>query len=109
MYKLEEVKEYLKNVLDAERIEKCYSLITNPESRVNSDDKKWVACSQDSELITVFNAICEILNINKNEINKFQDLYIGIIQDICLKFTEWEVTYKPRIPFYVLVLDKIIK
>ena len=108
MYKLEEVKEYLKNVLDAERIEKCYKLITNPELRVNSDDKRWVACSQETELITVFNAICEILNINKNDRNDFQDSYLEIIQDVCLQFVEWKVNNKPRIPFYVLVLDKII-
>ena len=109
MYKLEEVKEYLKNVLDAERIEKCYKLITNPELRVNSDDKRWVAWSQETELITVFNAICEILHINTNERNKFYDSYIGIIQDVCIQFTKWGINNKPRIPFYVLVLDKLIK
>lgn len=108
MYELEEVKEYLKDILDEDRIEECYSLITNPKLRVNSDDKKWVACSQETELINVFNAICEILNIEGNNKNTLKESYIEIIQDICLEFVNLEITHKPRIPFYVLVLDKII-
>lgn len=108
MYELEEVKKYLKDILDEDRIEQCYNLITNPELRVNTRDKKWVACEQSSELTRVFNAICEILNINENERNNLQDSFMEIIQDVCLQFVNWQETFKPRIPFYVLVLDKII-
>ena len=43
MHELKDVQEYLSKILSKERVEECYNLISNPQNRVNSPDKKWVA------------------------------------------------------------------
>ncbi len=108
MYKLTEVQEYLKNILSAQRVEQCYKLISNPKERVNTEDKKWVACEQEHELKTVVNAINKILEDDGHGLSNDQDVLLNIIEEICELFQKNGITNKPRIPFYVLVLDRVI-
>ena len=102
MHTLEKVQEYLKNLtISNARIKECYDLISNPEDRVNTADKKWVACEQDHEVSTVVDAIDEILD-EKYSTSDISDA----VSKTCTQFKE--VTHKHRIPFYVLVIDKLI-
>ena len=102
MHTLEDVQEYLKNLTISDtRIKKCYDLISNPASRVNTEDKKWVACHQDHEVSTVVDAIDKILD----EKYATSDMTDAVVKT-CEQFNK--VTNKPRIPFYVLVIDKLI-
>lgn len=108
MYKLIEVQEYLKDILSAQRVEQCYKLISNPKERVSTEDEQWVACEQEHELKTVLNAINEILEDNALDLSNHQDILLDIIEDICEFFQKNRITHKPRIPFYVLVLNRVI-
>lgn len=102
MHTLEEVQDYLKNLaISNDRIKECYDLISNPASRVNTEDEKWVACEQDHEKSTVVDATDEILD----EKYSTSDILEAVTQT-CEQFAK--VTHKHRIPFYVLVIDKLI-
>jgi len=110
MYKLEEVQEFLDNVLDSDRVEELYEMISNPHLRVNSKDKKWVAyVTQASEDQTVVDAIKEILAKHQIAWQIIKDDAIEAINKTGNMFVESDIKMKPRIPFYVLVLDQIIK
>lgn len=100
MYKLEEVQKYLEELLTKERVKQCYSQITNPQQRVNSDDKKWVACSTEHEVESVYVGLVDIAGSSTKE------KVIDAIKKTCKQFDK--VTHKHRIPFYVLVLDKLL-
>ena len=39
MHKLKEIQKYLKDVLEADRIEFLYTMISNPHLRINSEDQ----------------------------------------------------------------------
>ncbi|MDY0050906.1 MAG: hypothetical protein RBR65_00070 [Aliarcobacter sp.] len=107
MYELDKVKTYLRNVLSAQRVEQCYNLISNPFNRVNDKDKQWVAyVTQASEDITAVNAIEEILN--ENGYKRTREIIIETINEVGDFFVSCEEKYKPRIPFYILALDKLI-
>jgi len=102
MHTLKEVQEYLSNLsISKDRIKDCYDLIDYPISRVNTEDKKWVACQQGHEKSTVVDAIDEILD-EKYLTSDIQDA----VTTTCKQFEK--VTHKHRIPFYVLVIDKLI-
>ena len=102
MHTLEEVQEYLNKLsISNDRIKKCYDLISNPVLRVNTEDEKWVACEQDHEKNTVVDAIDKILD-EKYEASDILDA----VTSTCNQFAK--ITHKHRIPFYVLVLDKLI-
>ncbi len=92
MYKLTEVQEYLKNILSAQRVEQCYKLISNPKERVNTEDKKWVACEQEHELKTVVNAINKILEDDGHDLSNDQDVLLNIIEEICELFQKNGIT-----------------
>lgn len=102
MYELTKVQAYLKDLsITNERIKECYNLIDDPKSRVNTNDRKWVACEQDHEVRTVVAAMDEILN------EKYTTSAITTaVERTCNQFKD--VTHKHRIPFYVLVIDKLI-
>ncbi|MEV9642951.1 hypothetical protein [Aliarcobacter butzleri] len=107
MYELERVKAYLAKVLSAQRVEQCYNLIPNPFNRVNDADKQWVAyVTQASEDITVINAIEEI--IEEQGLSRSKKDIIDTVNEVGDFFVSCEEQFKPRIPFYVLVLDKLI-
>lgn len=102
MYKLEEVQEYLKELsITNVRIKECYNLISNPANKVNTEDKKWVACEQEHEKITVVDAIDDILDKKYATSN-----ILDAVTSTCAQFAK--VSHKHRIPFYVLVIDKLI-
>lgn len=112
MYKLNEIIEFFHEelgIIDSdERIEEMYDLISNPHLRVNDDDKQWVAfSSEDSENKTVEDAMKEILDYGDFtwEINK--DNVVDKISKVGNIFIENNIKMKPRIPFYIMVLDEI--
>lgn len=110
MYKLGEVQEYLSEVLNANRVEYLYEMISNPHLRVNSKDKKWVAyVTQASEDQTVVDAIKEILAKHQIAWQSIKNDAIEAIDKTGDMFVNYNVDMKPRIPFYVLVLDQIIE
>lgn len=106
MHTLSEVQDYLKEVLSASRIKECYDLISYPELRINTADKQWVACQQDHEIATVATAIHQILV--DNNLTTDRDAIESNVSEICTFFTSQDVNDKHRIPFYILVLDKLI-
>jgi len=112
MYELDEINDFF-NTKDLyeitnDRIEELYNLISNSSLRVNTEDEEWVAfSSQDSENKTVENAIKKIMAygkatwlIKKHEIQT-------IINEVGQIFVDADIKKKPRIPFYIMVLDKI--
>lgn len=113
LYKLYDVKEFFANelnVIEVERIETLYNRISNPHLRVNDKDKQWVAyVTQDSENYTVENAIKEILNISDMRwlltYEKDVKEAIKIVGNVMI---ERGIHNKPRIPFYILVLNEIV-
>lgn len=110
MYKLEEVQKYLAEVLSADRVKYLHEMISNPHLRVNSEDKKWVAyTTQASENQTVINAIKEILADHKILWQTIKNDAIEAIDKTGQMFENSNIKMKPRIPFYVLVLDQIIE
>lgn len=105
MTDLKEIQKYLINVIESNRVEKLYNLIQNIPGRVNTQDKRWVACiSQEQENTTVINAINEILKLN-NLATIDKTLLHNSINDVCTFFQQNNIVDKPRIPFYILVLD----
>jgi hypothetical protein len=116
IYKLADVKDYLKNKLlgrdewakiNQNRIDKCYNLISNPFNRVNDDDKRYVAyVTQASENITVIDEIEEILN--ENGYTRTREDIIEIVDDVGELFQAKGLDLKERIPFYVLTIGLLI-
>jgi len=85
-----------------------YDLISNPHLRVKDDDKQWVAfSSQDSENKTVEDAMKEILGYTKLKWILMKDDIVAKINEVGNIFIEDGIKMKPRIPFYIMVLDKI--
>lgn len=116
MYKLDEVTTYIQDEMNqnltSERIKRLYNMIDNHSVRVNNNDKKWVAfVSQASENQTVVDAMKEILeNVVKNfDWELLKDFVIETIDDVGEIFVSKNIKLKPRIPFYVLTLDRIKK
>lgn len=113
IHTLSDVKKYLKDnsfSITDDRIEKCYNFISNPENRVNSDDKQWVAITQDSEKKTVVDAIKKILDDNSTRYSDdtiMEQITIAV-NEIGRLFQSKGIVKKPRIPFYVLVLHKLL-
>lgn len=110
MHELKDVQEYLSKVLSKKRVEECYNLISSPQNRVNSPDKKWIAYeTQASENQTVVNAIQEIFinNLPSWSIPLLNDVK-NAIDEVGILFENSNIEMKPRIPFYVLVLNKLI-
>lgn len=119
IHTLSDVKKYLKDnsftITDA-KIEKYYDYIYAPYSRVNDNDKQWIAySSQEHEKQTT---IAAIKKISDNESFGYPDGYsdkdkINLITSkvdiVGTLFETKKITYKARIPFYVLVLDKLLK
>ena len=112
IYQLDEIIQYFDekiSTLDEERIKKLYKLISNPHLRVNSNDKQWVAYNtQASEDNTVVNAICEILDYSKLKCITKQDDIINAVDNTGELFNGLAIQMKPRIPFYILVLDELV-
>lgn len=102
---LEDVKIWLKenglSVSNETRLKECYNHITNPSKRANSKDKQWVACGDDSELLTVTNAIDKVTSDKYTK----GDVELAVACT-CIEFLE--IHQKPRIPFYVKVLDELL-
>lgn len=110
MVELDEVQKYLSKVLNINRVEYLYSLISNPQVRVNSKDKQWVAYeTQASENQTVIDAIKEILADHQIAWATIKNDAIEAINKTGKMFEDSNINLKPRIPFYVLVLDKILE
>ena len=105
MYKLDEVKEFLKEfTITDKRIEKLYEMISNPQDRVNSDDKQWVATTSESERATVYSAIETILDDSKIS---YSSSFVLDAFKVVSKDLE-HLNKKPRIPFYILMLDQLV-
>lgn len=116
IYKFEDVTKYIKdNIIPetsytydiSERIEQCYNLISNPFNRVNDKDKQWVAyVTQASEDITAVDAIVEI--IAKAGLERSREVIIETVNEVGNFFVKHGQKDKPRIPFYIFVLDSLI-
>lgn len=116
IYTLADVKDYFKSKLlgrdewtisNQNRIEECYDLISNPFNRVNGKDKQWVAyVTQASENTTVVDAIEEITD--QNGYNRTREVIIEVVDEVGEEFKSLNIDLKPRIPFYICVLDKLI-
>lgn len=114
IYTLSDVKEYLKDnsfTISDERVKKCYDYIYAPYSRVNDEDKKWIAYStQEYEKEAAIKAIKKILD--HSSIKYTAETIIGHItnkvDEVGKLFETKKITHKSRIPFYVLVLHKLL-
>jgi len=111
IYRLEDIIEYfnekLQHILDEERIEELYNLISNPQLRVNSEDKQWVAfATQATEDTTVHDAIRKILS-EANCASVVEDIN-NAINLTGEYFQALNITHKPRIPFYIMVLNELV-
>ena len=112
MYKLEDVIEFFKDEdlynIEEDRIKEMYGFISSPHLRVNDTDKQWVAStSQESEVTTVANAMKEIFRYSRLAWTREEDKVINTIHEVGTIFIENKITMKPRIPFYIMVLDKL--
>lgn len=112
MYELNRIIEFFHKefeIIDSdERIEEMYNLISNPHLRVNDNDKQWVAfSSQDSENKTVEDAIKEIMKYGRLDWILEKDNVMAKIKEVGNIFLDYNIKMKPRMPFYIMVLDKI--
>lgn len=105
MYRLNEVKEFLEEfAITDEKIEKLYKMISNPQNRVNSDDKQWVATTSENEKATVYSAIETILDDSKIV---YSSSYVVQAFEVVSEDLK-HLNKKPRIPFYILMLDQLV-
>lgn len=102
MYELEHIIRYLRNFdIDEKSIKKCYALIPDPESKVDSGEKLYITCKTQYDINTIGSFIQNITTgIDKGHI-------INAIKRTASQFSY--VHDIPRIVFYVVVLSKIIK
>ncbi|CAA6807002.1 MAG: Unknown protein [uncultured Sulfurovum sp.] len=112
MYELDAIIEFFKAEdlydIKEDRIKEMYNLISNPHLRVNDTDKQWVADTiQESEVTTIANVIKEIFNYSRFAWTKEEDKVIHAIHQVGTIFSHNKITIKPRIPFYIIVLDKL--
>lgn len=118
IYKLEDVKEYfldtytktedLNFIISLEKIEEYYNLIYAPHSRVN--DKQWIAYStEEYERETAIKAIKKILDHKKISYTPetIMARITSSVDEVGYIFEDNNLIFKPRIPFYVLVLHKL--
>jgi len=103
---LDEVKKWLEDNnlaidMDDNRIEECHNVITRSKIRVNNPDKKWVACSDDSEVKIAIDAITKILATVDEDLNLHD-----VAKSVCEIFDD--ISHKPRMPFYVVMLDLLL-
>jgi len=109
----EDTKQYLLKIgliknNEMEVFELAYNKITAPKSRIKTRDESWVACGQRHETTKVETAIYELLDDVKYL--KTCKASIGeIVSDTCSLFKNKEITMKPRIAFYVLVIKNAIE
>lgn len=121
IYKLEDIKEYFLEIftettdyefiINDNRIEELYKLIYAPYVRVNDNDKKWIAySSQDHERNLAIKSIKNILD--DNSISYTNDTIVAHITNnvdqVGKIFDKNSISHKPRIPFYILVLNKLL-
>lgn len=113
IWQLEDVENYIKNVLGVRitkiRLIHLYNMISNPQVRVNTRDKQWVAITQPYEISTVLDAIKQIVNTPNLKDSSFENTIIEAINEVGSIFSAKNIKDKHRIPFYVLVLDNILK
>lgn len=122
IYKFEDIKEYFLDrftdtldsefMIDDERIEKCYKFIKYKNSRVDDGDKQWIAySSQEHERETTIKAIKKILddNLIKYTSDTIIERTTNVVDEVGEIFEVNEITHKQRIPFYILVLHKLLK
>lgn len=108
-YLLKDVQVYLESILTPLRIDELYKMIPNISVRINDPDKKWVAyTTQASENKTVVEAIRNILGIKEFLWIIKKDQVVEAINKVGTIFESHEVKMKPRIPFYILVLDQLV-
>lgn len=121
IHKLEDVKEYFLDkftdtldsefMIDDERIEKCYKYIKYKNSRVDDNDKQWIAySSQEHERETAIEAIKKILDDNsvRYTLDTVIERITNVVDEVGEIFETNEITHKQRIPFYILVLHKLL-
>lgn len=103
---IEEVIKFLKNNnfdINEINIKKKFNSIDNIEQRVNTPDKQWVACEQTHEVTTVVNAIKHIISPAKPTNPTVEE----VVETTCEEFQSKNIDKKPRIPFYVVVLNNL--
>jgi hypothetical protein len=102
--KVEEVIKFLKdNNFDVDKIciKANFNKIDNILQRVNTPDKKFVACAQTHEVKTVVSAIEGIISPAKPTNPTVKEA----VEATCEEFKN--IGDKPRIPFYVAVLKRL--
>lgn len=113
MIDLEEIQSYIINDLrmngriTESRIKRLYDIIPDKDMRINDDDKKFVACvTENYENSTVYKAIKKLIkeDIRKNVLDS---TIRDAVKDTCVRFRNLQINDKPRIPFYILVLNKV--
>jgi len=102
MESLQDVQKLIGSLDDVsisnDKIKEIYESIPNKEVRVNTTDKKYVACTDDSELDGVKRAITKLNDASKLDITNAVKTVCGYLKG---------VHSKPRITFYVLVLNEL--
>lgn len=122
IHKLVDVKEYFIEtysetkdsnfIIDDKNMKDCYNLIYSTYSRVDDKDEQWIAySSQDYERDTAIDAIKEILDHNsiKYTADTIVNHITNKVDQVGKIFVANKITHKPRIPFYILVLTKLLK
>ncbi len=114
MYKLDDVKDYFHTKLGMKghdsRIQELYNMISNSKVRANDPDKKWVAyVTQASEDKTAVDAIITIMKDKYPSWERpSEDKVIEAVNETGKLFEKHKIDMKPRIPFYISVLDKLV-
>ena len=88
--------------------EKMHSLISNPHLRVNGTKKQWVSYTgQESEATTIVNEMKDLFGYSRFAWTKEEENVVPLIHHIGTIFIENEITMKAKIPFFIMVLDKL--
>ena len=112
MHQLDEIIKFFKDEglydIDENRIKHMYILISNPHLRVNDSDKQWIAyTSQESEVTSILNEMKDLFGYSRLAWTKEKNNVINAIHQAGTLFLDNDITMKPKIPFFIIVLDKL--
>ena len=111
MPKLDEIIDFFKTEnlykIDENRILEMYHLLANPNLKLDTNEEFLDYTNQESNVTSIANIIKEVFGYSRFAWTKEEDKVIDTIHQVGAIFIDNQITMKPKIPFYIMVLDKL--
>lgn len=112
LYQIEDVKKFCnieKFAITENEIETAYKKIPDPKKRINNGNKQWLIFDKENDIHTeIEKELKEILGVNEAIwVVVFKDNIKKAINKIGKLMIDRKIHQKPKIPFYVLVLNEL--